>query len=94
MPLTRPITPEEDICMSVSTVISGLLNKYDSNVKQVMAGIFADTSLGLNLLIESSNMTFAEKAALRGDMINLARRAFRAKLNLINPVGEELERSD
>lgn len=95
MPLTRPITCEEDITLSISTTISGLITKYNGRIsaKEVLASIFANTAIGINELIEGSNMTITEKASLRGDLKTICGRAMRAPLNLVTPDGKNIANS-
>jgi hypothetical protein len=95
MPLTRPLTCEEDVTMSLSTVITGLVTKYNTNGRigapELLTSIFANTALGINELIEGSNLTLAEKAQLRGDMKVICDRAMRASINLVTPDGMKVK---
>lgn len=94
MPLTRPISCEEDITMSISTVMTGLVTKYNTNgnvaAPALLGSIFANVAIGINELIEGSNMSVVEKASLRKDMKTICARAFRAPLNLVTPDGQKI----
>lgn len=89
MPLTRPITSEEeDITLSLSTTITGLLQKYNNNQKPVMLSVVANVGIFMNQLIESANITFTEKTKLREDMKMLIGRALRQPLSVVMPDGK------
>lgn len=92
MPVTRAFTAEEDITMSLSTMIGGLVGKYSNTTgaKPLIGSIVANTCLLANQLIESTNMTFTEKARFRGELKELCERAFRPKLNIVGADGEEI----
>lgn len=93
MPITRPLTPEEDITMSIGTTISGLVAKYNSRIdaKALIGSMLANMALGCNELIDSSTMTFTEKAVLRGDLKTLCGRALRAKLGVVDAGGKIMD---
>lgn len=99
MPITRPFTVEEDITMSMSTTVTGIIAKYNSTgqvqAKPIFVSLVGNLCLGLNEMIEGSNMTFTERAALRGELKALAAKAFRAKLNIVNGLtGESIDRQE
>jgi hypothetical protein len=69
MPVTRLITAEEDIAMSISTTVRGLVAKYNTSApgqqpavdaKALLISIVANTCLGVNDLIEACPITFTE----------------------------------
>lgn len=93
MPLTRPITAEEDITMSAGTMISGLIAKYNGKMdaKALLGSIFANVALGVNEMIDGSTMTFTEKSVFRGDLKTLAGRALRAKLGVVDAAGKIMD---
>lgn len=94
MPLTRQITCEEDVTLSISTTMTGLVTKYNINgrvgAKELLASMLANTAIGINELIEGSKMTIVEKAALRGDMKTICARAFRAPMKIVAPNGQNI----
>jgi hypothetical protein len=103
MPVTRLITAEEDIAMSISTTVRGLVAKYNTSApgqqpavdaKALLISIVANTCLGVNDLIEACPITFTEKSSLRGDMKTIVGKAFRAKLGVVGASGEVLDATD
>lgn len=84
MPLTRPLTPEEDITVSIGTTISGLVAKYNGSVdaKALLSSIMGNAALGVNQLVDGCSMTFTEQSVFRGDLKALVGRALRAKVGL------------
>jgi len=93
MPLQRHITVEEDITLSVSTTVAGLVAKYNINgtvdAKVLLASIAANLMIVVNDSIEGSNLSLVEKATLRGDIKTLASRIMRAKLGMAEPAEEK-----
>lgn len=92
MPLTRELTIEEDITMSITTVITGLMAKYNYNgrvdANAMFHSIVGNTALHINQMIEDANMTIIEKGTMRGDLKSLTNKAFRAKMTLVNATDE------
>jgi hypothetical protein len=97
MPLTRPLSVEEDITMSMDTMIRGLVAKYNTGnppavgAKDLLGSILLNCTLNINALIEQTPFTFAEKAAIRGDLKTVVGRALRVKLSVVGAQGQELE---
>jgi hypothetical protein len=94
MPLTRPITCEEDITMSLSTVISGLVTKYNASgavdARVLLGSIAANTLLGINELIDSSSLSLTDKAKFREELRELSRRALRPSLGIMDGNGNSI----
>jgi len=89
MPLTRPTTIEEDVMLSLSTTISGLLTKYASNsdAKPVLASIVANVMLGINAMIDKSDMPITAKTAFREELRDICRKALRPSLGIVDSNG-------
>lgn len=96
MPLTRPLTVEEDITCSIGTAMAGIVAKYNqpgphqTPANALLTSMFANCALGINEMIESSNMTITQKASLRGDMKTICNRAFRAPLGIVGADGSTI----
>ena len=91
MPVTRPLLPEEDITLSVSTTITGLITKYQdrNGIKVVLGSILGNTAILINQVIESMPVTFTEKAALRGELKHMVDRAMKTNLKVVQQEQDE-----
>jgi hypothetical protein len=94
MPLTRHVTAEEDIILSVSTTVAGLVAKYNQSglmdIKVLLTAVLGETALTINAMLENSNLLMTDKAVIRGDMKTLVNRALRPKLGMVDVAGGKM----